>query len=147
MKKIFLYILLILSTTILIGCTATENSSENKSYSDIIKITEFTYNSETEKIITADNIREFNTDSDIIDIFKSDTYYYKSTMQNENTVVIQENVIFQSAKGYIATKDDKFNSPTLDVSTAFGYDGNIVTILKYLGEYNDWHLYSFDAGL
>ncbi len=155
--------------TVLAGCNNITDVSEvngtlnedTGKYSDVIEIAEFTkrqydtYNFQTEMLITADNIETFEESSNITDVFSSDTHYYKSAIQDGDTVVIQENIVFQSAKGYIATKKnsletyskDNYKEPVFDVATAFGYDADTVSVIKKLGEYDDWNLYYFVAGL
>ena len=76
-------------------------------------------------------------------------------MIDDNTTIVQKNVIFQSATGYIATKnemldtveDERYKNPILNIPSSFGYDGNILSVDDYLGEFEEWHLYIYSAGL
>ena len=137
--------------------TTIQHNKKDKYY-DLIKIAEFTKsqydfsNLQIGNIIKADNIEEFEADSNIADIFSSDIYYYKAAMQDSDTVVVQNNVIFQSVTGYIATKKDSLDTCgedycSLNISPSFGYDSNIVFIRNSCGEYDGWNFYFYIAGL
>ena len=124
-------------------------------YSDVAAIADFTSAQfdcgrlKTGDVIYRDSFDDYDADDRVSDVFNDDFYFYKSSMYAEDTVIVQKNVFFQSAIGYVATKKeelaafDKMHS----VSRCFGYDGDIVSIDDYQGEYNGWHIYSYDAGL
>ena len=160
MKRLFCiaFLPIMLLTT---GCTDYADQDSSDRYSDIVQIATYTknqydsYKLQSNEIITSDTLKNYEIDSEIAEIFESEDYFYKSTMVDTNTVLIQKNVIFQSVTGYIATKNEKLNTtknehyrnPILNIPSSLGYDGDSVMIEDELGEYAEWHLYYYHAGL
>lgn len=128
-------------------------------YSDIIELATFTMNQynagklDIGNVIYDINIDEFEADSNISELFSSHEYFYKTIMKDENTVIVQKNVIFQSIIGYVVTTEKSLDTyeygrfPCLNIPSALGYDGDSVSIDGYIGECDNLFLYSFVAGL
>lgn len=137
------------------------NSNSSDKYNDVISIATYTKNQydsgslPLETVIQKDNLDNFEKDENILQIFSSDQYFYKSAMSDKDTVIIQKSVVFHSVTGYVATKkknldtiDDKsFINPILNIPSCLGYDGYIVWIENDLGKFADWYLYRYSAGL
>ena len=179
MKKTLSIFLIVPMIIMMVGCTdRNENSHvspnavipENSDYSessaiyqydDITSISTYVKNQfnagslQLETMVTYDNIDDFEINEIFSEIFSNDQYFYKALMSDENTIIVQKNVLFQSATGYVATKsesldiieDKRYKEPILNIPPSFGYDGNILSVLDYLGEFDEWHLYSYTAGL
>ena len=99
---------------------------------------------------------DLEKNEEINGIFDDENYcYYKLTMNDDNTVIIQKDVIFQSVVGYVATKNDALNTrktdgienPVMDVPSSLGYDSDLIVIAEYIGEIDEWNLYSYRAGM
>lgn len=143
------------------GCGEYSKVDVSDKYADVIAITEYTekqYNSgklQLGRVIWRKNLDSFEEDEKISEIFSGDYYFYKSDMHDEDTVIIQRDVIFQSVIGYIATKKDALDTvpdeiykyPRLNISPSLGYDENAVWVESYLGDFEEWHLYRYNAGL
>lgn len=160
MKKV-IFIVFMSALFLMTGCTDYSEHGSADRYNDIIKIATYTknqydsYKLQANAIITSDTLKNYENDSEIAELFATDNCFYKSTMIDTNTVLIQKNVVFQSVTGYIATKSETLDTtknendknPVLDIPSFLGYDGNLVTIEDDLGEYDEWHLYYYIAGL
>lgn len=182
MKKTVTFFLLVsMITMMMVGCSDQEGNEISTSSSDveIQESSDYSKNSDIsqynditsistyikeqfdagalqiETMVTNDNINDFEENERISEIFSNDQYFYKALMIDDNTTIVQKNVIFQSATGYIATKnemldtveDERYKNPILNIPSSFGYDGNILSVDDYLGEFEEWHLYIYSAGL
>lgn len=100
---------------------------------------------ETGEVIYKTNISSYSSDnSDIYNIYMSDSNFYKTVMLDENIVLIQETVYFHSVKGYIVTYDNSELPTELTVPPALGYDADKIQISEYSGYDN---IYIYDAGM
>ncbi|MDD6827361.1 MAG: hypothetical protein PUE12_14905 [Oscillospiraceae bacterium] len=135
------------------------NSNLNK-YDAILSIASYTKEQydkgllNLEYVIYEDNLSNFDNHEDIAEVFKDEYYFYKSTMSDENTIVVQKTVFFHSVTGYVATKNEKLNTlkieghsdPVMYVPSNLGYDGDIIDC-SYIGKFDDWYLYFFRGGM
>lgn len=150
------------STTIMVSENSYDSESSTKNrYYDITNISTYVkdqFNAgslQLETMVTKYNINDFEKNEIISEIFSNDNFFYKALMIDENTVIVQKNVIFQSVTGYVATKnetldtieDERYKNPILNIPSSLGYDGNNLSVDKYLGEFDEWHLYKYTAGL
>ena len=159
----------LLSIFMLCGCYAPDPSFESSStsnsntsrYDSITKMASYAksqYDKGTIQlgyVIKKENLNELEKNEEINDIFADENYcYYKLTMNDDNTVIIQKAVIFQSVVGYVATKNDALSTrkvegiedPVMD-APSLGYDGGLIVIDGYIGEFDEWYLYSYTAGM
>lgn len=161
MRKHYCVFVVLSIIMMLTACTGSHDNNLSDQYDDIMRIAIYTknqYDSHTlqlEKKITRDNLDSFEKDENVSEILSDDEYYYMSAMMDEDTVIIHQNSIFQSATGYVATTkesldtldEDGYRDPLLNVPACLGYDNDRITIEKYLGAFEDWHLYRYSAGL
>lgn len=172
MKHRLIFLILLLCIFVLCGCYASDTSYESSlspnsnigRYDSIIKMASFA-KSQNDKgslqlgyVIKKDNLEDLvrEKDEEIISIFDDENYcYYKLSMKDDNTVIIQKAVIFQSVVGYVATKNDTLNTrkaegfedPVTDAPSQLGYDSDLIVIDGYIGEFDGWNLYSYGAGM
>lgn len=165
------YIILLLAPILIIasifcGCSisssdyySNSNSDQNR-YDSILNIASFTKDQydkgilKLEYVVKKENLSNFDNYEDIAEFFEDQNYFYKSTMSDENTIIVQKNVVFQSVKGYVVTKNEKLNTlkkeghsdPIMYVPSTLGYDGDCIDC-SYVGKFDDWYIYSFIGGM
>lgn len=163
--KLFITVMALCLTLIISSCGTdpismhTESNNTEK-YSDIIALANFAkdkYNVgqlEIGTVISSSFPEDYEAYPDIAEIFSSDSRFYKVTMRDENTVIVQTNVIFQSAHGYLVTSEKSLDTyqpdgryPKLDIPDVMHYDGSLIYIERYIGELDGLYLYYYSAGL
>ena len=166
----FMFIASLLCIFILSGCCAPDSNSESVSTSDsntgryhsLIKLASYAksqYDKGTIQsgyVIKKENLDDLEKNEEINSIFDDENYcYYRLTMNDDNTVIIQKDAIFQSVVGYAVTKNDTLSTrktegienPVMDVPSSLGYDSDLIVIAKYIGDFDAWKLYSYRAGM
>ena len=159
----------LLSIFVLCGCYAPESgvassstsNSKTSKYDPITKMASYAksqYDKGTIQsgyVIKTENLGDLEKNEEINAIFADENYrYYKLTMNDDNTVILQKAVIFQSVVGYVASKNEAlstrtvegFEDPVMDVPS-LGYDGDLIVLDGYIGEFDEWHLYAYSAGM
>ena len=139
--------------------TSNYNTSKYESITKIAAYAKSQYDKGTIQlgyVINKERLDDLEKNDEINGIFDDENYcYYKLTMNDDNTVIIQKDVIFQSVVGYVATKNDALNTrktegienPVMDVPSSLGYDSDLIVIAEYIGEIDEWNLYSYRAGM
>lgn len=120
--------------------------SNSNNYDDITTISTYTkkqYDSgklTLNTIIKNDSIDNYENDKTVSELFSNTYFSYKSVMHDEETVIIQKNVIFQSVTGYVTTKknldtilEERFRYPIMNVTESLGYDNDIIMVEECLG--------------
>lgn len=154
MKKAIVLAVGVLAALLLSGCSAVYDTYTDSEKADVLKIAGFTFGLadsgriSTDGSVTERNIGSYTDNGKIAAIF-SDGYYTNTTVLLDNdTVLIERDVIFQSAKGYVVTRNGKsLDSPTT-LTVPLGYDGNRVTVTGEVDFGCDGvKVYSYSAGL
>ena len=164
--KLFVTVMVLCLTLSISSCSTDPKSTNTESnntekYSDIIALANLAKNRydagqlEIGTVIRSNFPEDYEAYPDIAEIFSSDSRFYKVTMRDENTVIVQTNVIFQSAYGYLVTSEksldtyqpDESRYPKLDIPDIMHYDGSFISVEKYIGELDGLNLYYYSAGL
>lgn len=169
LRNLFITVMTLCLTLCISSCgtdpTSTHTDSYNDynddKYSDIIALANYTKDKydagqlEVGTVIRSNFPKDYEAYPDIAEIFSSNSRFYKVTMRDENTVIVQTNVIFQSAHGYLVTSEKSLDTylpdgsryPKLDIPDVMHYDGSFISIEKYIGELDGLNLYYYSAGL
>ena len=163
LKNLFITVMTLCLTLSISSCGADPISLHTDSYnaekySDIIALANFAKDKydagqlEIGNVLRSHFPKDFGSDPDITEIISN--HSYKLTMRDENTVIIQTNVVFHMAFGYVVTSEKSLDTyqpdgryPRLDIPAGMGYDGSNVSIERYEGELDGLYLYYFNAGL
>ena len=167
LMKIFISVMALCLTLIISSCGGTDpisthtESNNTEKYSDIIALANLAKNKydagqlEIGTVIRSNFPEDCEAYPDIAEIFSSTSRFYKVTMRDENTVIVQTNVVFQMAFGYVVTSEKSLDTylpdgsryPKLDIPDVMHYDGDCISIEKYIEELDGLHLYYYNAGL
>ena len=164
LRKLFITVMALCLTLIISSCSTDPISLHTDSYnaekySDIMALRNFAKDKydagqlEIGTVIRSNSPKDYESDPDIAEIFSN--HSYKLTMSDENTVIIQTDVVFHSAHGYLVTSEKSLDTyqpdgsrfPKLDIPDVMHYDGSSIYIERYIGELDGLHLYYYNAGL
>ena len=165
LMKLFITVMALCLTLSITSCSADPismhtDSYNKEKYSDILELANFAKDRydvgqfEIGTVIRSNDLEKFELDADIAKIFSN--HSYKLTMRDENTVIIQTDLVFHSAHGYVVTSEKSLDTyqkidgkgdPRLDIPAGMGYDGCEIRIVRYEGELDGLYLYYYDAGL
>ncbi|MDO4862952.1 MAG: hypothetical protein Q4A05_02180 [Ruminococcus sp.] len=153
MKRAKLLAVGALAALLLSGCSPAYDTYESSEKADVLRIAGFTFGLADSGRLSADgsvterNIGKYTDNKRIIAIYNDDWNTNTTVLLDNDTVLIEREVIFQGAKGYVVTRNDKsIDSPTLTVP--LGYDGNRVGVTGEADFGCDGvKVYSYSAGL
>lgn len=165
LRNLFVTVMTLCLTLSISSCSADPislhtDSYNTEKYSDIIALANYAKDKydagqlEVGNILRSSDPKDFGSDPDISEIISN--HSYKLTVRDENTVIIQTDVVFHMAFGYVVTSEkslDTYQSsigkryPRLDIPAGMGYDDSNVSIERYEGELDGLYLYYFNAGL
>ena len=154
MKKAIVLAVGVLAALLLSGCSAVYDTNTDSKKADVLRIAGFTFGlADSGRIsnddsLTKRNIGSYTDNKDIIGIFSEDYYTNTTVLLDNDTVLIERDVIFQGAKGYIVTRNDKSLGSRSTLTVPLGYDGNSVTVTGEADlDCDGVKVYSYSAGL
>ena len=164
LKNLFITIMTLCLALSISSCSTDPISMHTDSYNkekyfDILELANFAKDRydvgqlEIGTVIRSNDHEKFELDADIAEIFSN--HSYRLTMRDENTVIIQTDLVFHSAHGYVVTSEKSLDTyqidgkgdPRLDIPAGMGYDGCKIRIERYEGELDCLYLYYYNAGL
>jgi len=154
MKKAIVLAVGVLAALLLSGCSAVYDTYTDSEKADVLRIAGFTFGLadsgriSTDGSVTKRSIVNYTDNNDIVGIFNDDYYTNTTVLLDNDTVLVERDVIFQSAKGYLVTRNDKsLGSPSI-ITVPLGYDGNRVAVTGEVDFGCDGvKVYSYSAGL